>query len=247
MTNSHFSLAFLSAALVLSAAPLALAQPDNPPLKGPDVTDRPPARGKAKSSFGGDAAGKNKARPQLAPPMPAFMKALDAANLTNDQSSKAKAFAADFDKAGAAFRENHKAEIDAARAKLSQTDRDALDKMLESGRPLKASKAGFQGKRKALGKGKGGEDSESMTDKPDAPSNKAASEDAAEARAKLLEIYSQRPKPEETQTKIFALLNDKQTQAVETHLKQLAESRRGKGPGKGKGEGNAPRPGKGKA
>ncbi|MCC6323093.1 MAG: hypothetical protein IT438_16845 [Phycisphaerales bacterium] len=233
MNTTRRSLAALTAS-ILFAAPCSLAQSTEQPLKGPEVTDRPSTgggKGKSKSSFSGEPAGKNKARANAPVPMTAFLKAVKSANLTDDQSSKVAALAAEFDASVAKFKEAHKADIEAARANLSEQDRAAFDKMLESGRPIKTGKAGFQGKRKSLGKGKPGQtdaDSESMTDSSQSQTGKQS----AEARAKLVEIYSQRPAPGETQTKILALLNEKQAAAVETELKKFGEARREGGKGK---------------
>lgn len=249
MNTSCRAIFLVTTTLSLLAAPCSLAQSNEPPLKGPDVPDRPSTGGgKNKSSFSGEPAGRNKARANAPVPMPVFMKAVKSASLTDDQSSKVAALAAEFEASVAKFKEAHKADIDAARANLSEQDRAALDKMLESGRPIRTGKAGFQGKRKALNKGKQGEsnpDADPMTDSGTGQSSKQA----ADARARLVEIYSQRPAPGQTQTKILALLDEKQAAAVETELKKFTEARReggkGKGPrGKSAGPGKAEGAGK---
>ncbi|MFN7020261.1 MAG: hypothetical protein ACK4WH_02895 [Phycisphaerales bacterium] len=247
MNTTNRSFAALCASILLSA-PAALAQNDtNSPLKGPEVTDRPATKGKS-----GFVTGKpgGKARPRPPVPMAAFTKALASADLTPEQNAKARSLTAEYEDALAAFERKHKAEIEANRATLSEQDRQALDRMLASGRPLKVSKDGFAGagggKGKAPAKARPGEDAEPMSDRP-AP--KPSSPEASEARAKLIEIYSQRPAAGETQAKILALLNEKQAEKVEAAIKQSAPARRGgegKTPARGKGKGGDKTPGAGR-
>lgn len=248
MSSPRRTIVLLTASLLLAGTSAALAQSDNTsPLKGPEVTDRPATKGKGKSGF---VAGKpdGKARPQPPVPMAVFTKALAAADLSAEQSAKAKSLTAEYDNAVAAFERKNKAEIDTNRAKLSEQDRQALDRMLASGRPLRAGKDGFAGggKGKAPAKARPGDEAEPMNDRA-AP--KASSPEASEARAKLIEIYAQRPAAGETQAKILALLNEKQAEKVEAAIKQSAPARRGgegKAPARGKGKGGDKAPGAGK-
>ncbi len=210
------------------------AEPANatdPALKGPEIGDRAPVKGKSSAGFGPDSIEKKKAaKPKPPMVMPEFLKSVDilrsaptpdATRLTTDQDSRIKAIAADFESSVKSYLAKNQVEIDALRAKLSPTDRALLDQQLQRGGPIRLSKAGFGGKAgvaKLRGKQKDAAPADPAASTPDATTQ--SKEDAAKTRTRLVEIYAGRPKAEDAQAKIMGVLTPDQLTIVD---KQLAD------------------------
>jgi len=209
------ALALASTSLAQTKAPVPAQPSDEPALKGPDVTDRPAVnksgKPRKKAGFGGDAVSNGKPKPIAPLSMPAFIKSLAAVKLTPEQQSRVNTIAAEFESNAAKYLAEHKAEIDQLRGKLSADERASLDRMLSSGRPLKLSKTGFQGKRKAAKDAERPEGDEVITKPAPTPTDRA---DLTATRTRLLEIYTGRPKGRESQAQILALLTPEQTELM---------------------------------
>lgn len=227
------STALFAAALLacpVLAEPPAAPDQNDPALKGPTVTARPPTKGKGASPFGPDSIEKKKtagSKPTPPPSMSEFMKALEvlrssstpeAARVSSEQGAKITAAAAEFEAAGKAYMDKNKAELETLRGKLSPNDRNALDQQLARGGQLRLSKFGFGGKKNVL-KQKSARPSAdpAMTD----ASPSASREDAAQVRARVVEIYAGRPKAEDVQAKILGLLTPEQLPLVNAELDKL--------------------------
>jgi hypothetical protein len=229
----HTLLRIASLALAVSIGPVTRAQtttpsqPTDPTLKGPSIPERQVSpRTSTAAGFGPDSIEKKKAGGKKpAPPisMAQFMSALgvlrsSAFPLTAEQSTKIQTIGTDFDAETKSYMDKNQAEIDTLRGQLSPTDRAMLDQQLARGGPIRLSKAGFGGKKRiAKQKGKGGATA------PDAasPAAQPASDAEATARARLVEIYANRPNAQDAQDKILGVLTGDQRPLVEARLDQL--------------------------
>ena len=203
----------------------------DPALKGPAVGNRPLVRGTAPSGFGPDAIEKKKAggkKPMPPKPMPEFLKSLDvlraaptpeAIRLTADEDAKIKAIVAALDMSVKEYMDTNRAEIDTLRGKLSPSDRAMLDQQLQRGGPIRISRAGFGGKV-GVAKQRGKQPGASPAGPAATPTTagQPSKEDAAKTRARLVEIYSARPKSEDAQAKIMGILTPDQLTFVDKEL-----------------------------
>jgi hypothetical protein len=213
-----------SALALTSLSGLAAAQtsatPDQPALKGPSVPNtgvpgenRPFGEGKAKA--------KDRMGSEI--PHRLFMKALDAlrgdsadasVRLTSEQDSKIKAIDDAFMATVTQYRDAHRDEAKALIQQLSPEDRrKAMAFFNREARGLddKAPKLGDKAK-----KGKAADTAtDNTTDQPVDPKV------AAEAKAKLRELFQGAPKPGDTHAQIFGVLNDPQKAAFQKSLDSL--------------------------
>lgn len=199
-----------------------------PALKGPSVGVRPDAKGKRTGEFGQDAVAKKASAKAAAPAtMAEFVKAIqtlrnaptpEANRLTADEDAKIKAALAEQEQATKTYLDAHRQEIDDLRSKLSATDRAMLDEQLQRGGAIRLNKVGFGGKNAVLRK------KDKSAVHADATSDTATlgKEDAAKTRARLVELYTGRPKSQDAQTKILALLTPAQADLVSEQLKNDA-------------------------
>lgn len=211
------SLALASPALAQSKAP-AQSPDSEPALKGPTVAPREAAPSRGKSPFGGKATAKKPGdRPATAASMQNLMRALDSAALSPAQAESARRIASEFEASVTAFKSKNKTELESLRGRLSADERAALDRMIASGRPLKVSKTGFEGKRALLNK-----KSDSGSQPRPAPTDKS---ELVAVRTRLIEIYGKAPKAADAQSRIFALLTPEQTAAVNAALEKSRPDR----------------------
>lgn len=199
-------------------------QPANEPLKGPPVKDNSVPG--VKTNFGNGSAGKNgKARlDEMGPTMLAFGKALDTLRaesagenkLSGEQDAKLKELREGFESKAKAYMDEHKDEVKSLMEKISPEDRAKFGQALgkEGGR-LAISKRGFKGKAG----GKGEKNAEPMTDSKPAVS----SEESGKARERLKAIFDGRPKPQDTQTQMYAVLSEAQKKLVQDALQKQRE------------------------
>lgn len=212
-----------------------LAQDVAPTLKGPEVKDNSiPGQ---KRSFGdGDKGAKGAARPLA---MPAMNKALDVLRgenagenkLSADQESQIKADFDAFRTTTVEYLDAHRAELTTLRSQLSPQDRARADQALNEGKNLRLGKNGIKGKDKPESK-PAKSDSKQNKKNADAPEadpmmdpaeNKVDAETSAKARARLAEILAGRPKPEDTQAKVFARLTEAQRKLVQEEIARLRQ------------------------
>ena len=142
----------------------------------------------------------------------------EANRLTADEDAKIKAALAEQEQATKTYLDAHRQEIDDLRSKLSATDRAMLDEQLQRGGAIRLNKVGFGGKNAVLRK------KDKSAVHADATSDTATlgKEDAAKTRARLVELYTGRPKSQDAQTKILALLTPAQADLVSEQLKNDA-------------------------
>ncbi len=199
-----------------------------PALKGPSVGVRPDAKGKGTGEFGPDAVAKKASAKAAAPvTMAEFVKAIetlrnaptsDANRLTADEDAKIKAALAEQEQATKTYLDAHRQEIDDLRSKLSATDRAMLDEQLQHGGAIRLTKVGFGGKSAVLRKKDKGTPSADVTN----GTATHGKEDTAKTRTRLVELYAGRPKPQDAQTKILAILTPAQADLVSEQLKHDA-------------------------
>ncbi len=210
------------------------AKPAEPVLKGPQVKDNSlPGQ---KRTFG--EKGANAKRGEMAPPLPMMMRAFEVIRgekagelkLTQEQDQQVKAAFEGHQTAMREFMEKNREETETLRAQLSPEDRAKFEGAIrEGGRDLKASKSEF--------KGKGAKDAaKDAKDEMMPEPKKVDSEAAAKARARLMEIYAQRPKPEDAQVKAFAVLSEAQKSAVQAQLARAKEEMTKRAAANAKGE-----------
>ncbi len=216
-----------------------MAQDATPPivpvLKGPEVKDNSlPGQ---KRTFG--EKGANAKRGEMPTPMPLVMRAFEVVRgeqagelkLTEEQDQKVKAAFEDHAKATREFMEKNREESEKLRAQLSPEDRAKFEAAIrEGGRELKAGKTEFKGKAKGAKDGAKDGTEDAMKEE-----KKVDPEAAAKARARLMEIYAQRPKPEDAQVKAFAVLNEAQRTAVQAQLARAKEELGKRGAANAKG------------
>lgn len=196
-------------------------QPAEQPLKGPPVNDNSVPG--VKKSFGDGAAGKNgKARLQeMGPTMIVFGRALDTLRndaagenkLTSEQDTKIRELREAFEAKAKAYMDEHKNEVKSLLEKVSPQDRAKFGQALgkEGGR-LGLAKRGFKGKAGD----KGEKNAEPMTDSKPAVN----SEESGKARERLKAIFDGRPKPQDTQTQMYAVLSETQKKLVQEALQK---------------------------
>lgn len=223
----------LSALLLTAGTALAQTatptQPTDPALKGPAVkqTGVP-----GENRQFGDGKVKNKERMGTEIPHRLFMKSLDglrgdsadaAVRLTADQDTRIKAINEAFMSEVSKYREAHQGEARELLGQLSPEDRKKAAAFL--GREAR----GLGEKPAKLGpkaKGKGEAKPDEMTDQTVDPKK------SEEAKAKLRELMEGAPKPADTHTQIFAVLNDSQKAAFQKELdsarKEMQERAGGK-------------------
>lgn len=215
----------LFAGLAMAQAPVK----DEPALKGPPVKDNSlPGQ---KRTFG--EGGKERKAGDRPTPLPVIMKALEALRgeqagenrLTAEQDAKLKAGFEEFQKSTREYLEKNQEEIATLRSRLSAEDRAKFDQAFGGqGRALQASKKGFKGKapkngEKGPDKSPGAAPADEMMNPGESP--KPDAEASAKARARLMEIYAGRPKPEDAQAKAWSVLSEAQRKIVQEEVAKL--------------------------
>lgn len=213
------------------------AKPSDPVLKGPEVKDNSlPGQ---KKTFG--EKGANAKRAEQPTPLPLVMRAFEVLRgekagdlrLTQEQDQKVKAALEGQQQAVREFMEKNREETEKLRAQLSPEDRARFEAALrDGGRDLKASKYEFKGKAKDVKDATKDATKDEMS--PEAP--KIDAEAAAKARARLMEIYAQRPNPQDAQAKAFAVLTQPQREAVQAQLARAKEEMAKRAGANAKGE-----------
>lgn len=218
---------------IAAAAGSAWAQDGGPdagrgaPLGGPGVKDRGPP---GERGFGEQQRGKGEgkfARRQA--PYLAFIRAVAELNmgagpeelqLSDEQAQQIRAIEGEFRAQVKAFREQHADELAALRKEAGLPERG-------EGRGEGRGPGPGEGRGEGRGKAKRGPGGEPNPQK-------------AEVREKLRAIMEQAPKPDEFQTRQWAILNEKQQEFVKDRIARMREEG---GPGPGAGEGPRRRPG----
>jgi hypothetical protein len=209
-------------------------------LKGPDVTARNDPQTAARSGFGPDSIERKKAagkRPQPPLSMTEFMRSInilrsaptpDATRLTPEEDTKIQSIASDFDTSLKSYMDKNKAEIDSLRAQLSPTDRAMLDQQLariaSNGGELHFSKAGFGGKKQLAKQHSKQPSSTDSSDNSSTSTQSTQTADAAKVRSRIAELYSNRPKPQDAQSKILGVLTPDQLTIVQEDLAKHEKS-----------------------
>lgn len=241
MLKRHRCVGLLAMSLFAGLAAAQADQPakDEPALKGPAVKDNSlPGQ---KRTFG--EGGKERKAGDRPIPLPVIMKALDSIRgeqagenrLTPDQDARLKAGFEEFQASTRAYLEKNREEIASLRSQLSAEDRAKFDQAFGGqGRALQAKKTGFKGKapkngEKSPDKSPEKAPGDEMMNPGETPMVDA--EASAKARARLMEIYAGRPKPEDAQAKAWAVLTEAQRKVVQEEVAK-AQKESAKKPGK---------------
>lgn len=215
---------------LVAVAGLAVGQEakpqQTPTLQGPEVKDNSvPGQ---KRTFG---EGSKERRAESRPiGIPVITRALEVVRgekagdnrLTDEQDAKLKSTFEGFQKETREYLQKNREEISSLRSKLSPEDRAKADQALGgNGRVLRAGKTGFKGKAPKDAKPQGeetmtGHDGQSKGEEP-----KVDAAESAKARARILEIFAGRPKPEDAQAKAWAVLTEGQRTLVQAEVARI--------------------------
>lgn len=207
---------FVSVAAVFVLAELAPAQNADQPLSGPKVTENKIPGIQEKFSAGGKGFN-DKNGPRGLPPE-AIKRALMAlerdtsadAKLTDEQRRTIKTLIAEFESSVAAYRWEHKAEIDEVRKVLGSEGAS-----LRRTAPKPASKPDF---KPDPGQDQGAAPGEPMRAAPD-------NESVAAARATMEKLRRNAPNPADLQTRVWNTLTEPQRALVQVEAEKFVHGR----------------------